>query len=115
MKLELIGNLGADVVLRENDRGKYLTFDVAHTDVWRDPATSERVERTDWVSCSYNGGERVAQYLVKGARVYVRGRLSLRCYRTQAGDWRAAANVFCDEVVLCGGGVSDKQGGDAPF
>lgn len=112
LKIEVIGNLGADCIARENDKGKYLTFDVAHTDVYRD-ASGERVERTDWISCSYNNGERVAEYLRKGAKVFVRGRLSVRLYKSQSGEWRAGLQCFVDDLVLCGGkSDTDKN---APF
>lgn len=112
LKIEVIGNLGADCITRENDKGKYLTFDVAHTDVYRDPR-GERVERTDWISCSYNNGERVAEYLRKGAKVFVRGRLSVRLYKSQSGEWRAGLQCFVDDLVLCGGKSDTDK--DAPF
>ena len=113
LKVEIIGNLGADATSRANDKGKYLTFDIAHTDYYRD-ANGERVERTDWVSCSYNGGERVAEYLKKGVKVFARGRLSVRTYRSNSGEWRAGLQCFVDELVLCGT-KTDNNNGDAPF
>lgn len=113
LKVEIIGNLGADAISRANDKGKYLTFDIAHTDYFRD-ANGERVERTDWVSCSYNGGERVAEYLKKGAKVFARGRLSVRTYRSNSGEWRAGLQCFVDDLVLCGT-KNTENNGDAPF
>ena len=97
----LIGNLGKDPEIRRTQDGRPIAnLRVATTETWRDKATGERREKTEWHSVViFNEGLcRVAeQYLKKGAKVYIEGQLQTRKWHGQAGQDR-----YSTEVVLQG-------------
>ena len=98
-KVILIGNLGKDPEIRRTQDGRPIAnLSVATSDTWRDKATGERKERTEWhrVVIFSEGLCRVAeQYLKKGAKVYVEGQLQTRKYTDNAG-----VEKYSTEVVL---------------
>ncbi len=81
-KVILVGNLGADPEIRRTQDGRPVAnLRVATSDSWRDKATGERRERTEWhrVVIFNEGLCRIAeQYLKKGAKVYLEGQLQTR-------------------------------------
>lgn len=115
-KVILIGNLGRDPEIRRTQDGKAIaTLNVATSDTWRDKATGERRERTEWhrVVIFNEGLSRVAeQYLKKGAKVYLEGSLQTRKWQDQSGQDR-----YSTEVVLqgfnCALTMLDTRGGGA--
>ena len=100
-KVILIGNLGADPESRRTQDGRPVAnLRVATSDSWRDKATGERRERTEWhrVVIFNEGLCRIAeQYLKKGAKVYLEGQLQTRKWQDQQGQDR-----YSTEVVLQG-------------
>jgi single-strand DNA-binding protein len=100
-KVILIGNLGRDPEIRRTQDGRPIAnLRVATTETWRDKATGERREKTEWHSVViFNEGLcRVAeQYLKKGAKVYIEGQLQTRKWQGQDGQDR-----YSTEVVLQG-------------
>ena len=100
-KVILIGNLGADPEVRHTQDGRpIVNLRVATTDSWRDKATGERREKTEWhrVVIFNEGLARVAeQYLKKGSKIYVEGQLQTRKWQDQSGQDR-----YSTEVVLQG-------------
>src|SRR5260221_5934578 len=98
-KVILIGNLGADPEIRRTQDGRPIAnLRLATTDSWRDKATGERKERTEWhrVVIFSEGLCKVAeQYLKKGARIYVEGSLQTRKWQDPQGQDR-----YSTEVVL---------------
>jgi len=75
-----IGNLGRDPETRHMPSGGRVTnFSVAVTESWKDKTTGEKAERTDWVNCECWGklSEIAEQYLSKGSKVYIEGRLRI--------------------------------------
>jgi single-strand DNA-binding protein len=96
-KVILVGNLGRDPEIRRTQDGRPLAnLRIATTDTWRDKATGERRERTEWhsvvvfneVICRV-----VEQYLKKGAKVYVEGQLQTRKWQDQQGQDRYTTEV----------------------
>ena len=55
IKVEIIGNLGADAMLQVVNGNKFVSFRVANTDAWTDKQTGEIKKSTQWISCSLNG------------------------------------------------------------
>jgi single-strand DNA-binding protein len=125
-KVILVGNLGKDPEIRRTQDGRAIAnLSVATSETWRDKATGERKEKTEWhrVVIFNEGLAKVAeQYLKKGAKVYVEGQLQTRKWTDQSG-----AEKYTTEVVLQGfnsnltmldgrggGGSSfgEEQGGD---
>ena len=100
-KVILIGNLGADPEIRHTQDGRpIVNLRVATSDSWRDKATGERREKTEWhrVVIFNEGLARIAeQYLKKGSKVYLEGALQTRKWEDQAGQER-----YSTEVVLQG-------------
>ena len=98
-KVILIGNLGRDPEVRSfPSGGKVCNLRIATSERWRDKATGENRERTEWHSVAiFNEGlVRVAeQYLRKGSKVYIEGQLETRKWQDQSG-----ADRYSTEVVL---------------
>ncbi|PIV79100.1 MAG: single-stranded DNA-binding protein [Rhodobacteraceae bacterium CG17_big_fil_post_rev_8_21_14_2_50_63_15] len=100
-KVILIGNLGRDPEVRTfQNGGKVCNLRIATSETWKDKATGERRERTEWhsVAIFQEGLVRVAeQYLRKGSKVYIEGKLQTRKWQDQSGQDR-----YSTEVVLQG-------------
>ena len=100
-KVILIGNLGRDPEVRQTQDGKTVAnLSVATSENWRDRATGERRERTEWhrvVIFNEKLGEIAQKYLRKGSKVYVEGSLQTRKWTDQSGQDR-----YSTEVVLSG-------------
>ncbi|MEL6587403.1 MAG: single-stranded DNA-binding protein [Pseudomonadota bacterium] len=98
-KVILIGNLGRDPEVRSfQNGGKVCNLRIATSEQWRDKASGERREKTEWHSVAIfsEGLVRVAeQYLRKGSKVYVEGQLQTRKWQDQSGQDR-----YSTEVVL---------------
>ena len=100
-KVILIGNLGKDPEVKRTQDGKAIAkLSVATSESWRDKATGERRERTEWhtVVIFSEALAKVAQdYLRKGSKVYLEGQLQTRKWQDQSGQDR-----YSTEVVLQG-------------
>lgn len=100
-KVILIGNLGADPEVRSfPNGGKVCNLRIATSENWKDKNTGERREKTEWHSVAIfsEGLVRVAeQYLRKGSKVYLEGKLTTRKWQDQSG-----ADRYSTEVVLQG-------------
>src|SRR5271154_4616183 len=100
-KVILVGNVGKDPEIRRTQDGRPIAnLSVATSDTWRDKATGERKEKTEWhrvVIFSEPLCKIVEQYLKKGAKVYIEGALQTR-------KWTDASGVekYSTEVVLQG-------------
>jgi single-strand DNA-binding protein len=98
-KVILVGNLGRDPEVRSfQNGGKVVNLRIATSETWRDKATGERKERTEWHSVAIfneNIGKIAEQYLRKGSKVYVEGQLETRKWQDQSG-----ADRYSTEVVL---------------
>lgn len=104
-KVILIGNLGGDPEVRRTQDGRpVVNLSVATSETWRDKATGERKEKTEWhrVTIWNEGLCKVSeQYLRKGSKVFIEGALQTRKWQDQDGKDR-----YSTEVVLNGyGGV----------
>lgn len=125
-KVILVGNLGADPEIRRTQDGRPVAnLRVATSESWRDKATGERKEKTEWhrVVIFNEGLCRVAeQYLKKGAKVYIEGQLQTRKWQDQSGQDRYSTEVvlqgFNSQLTMLdragggGGGEAFENGGD---
>jgi len=111
-KVILIGNLGQDPEVRYMPNGNAVAnVSIATSDSWKDKQTGETRERTEWHRVVFFGklAEIVGQYLKKGSKVYVEGRLQTRKWQGQDGQDR-----YTTEVVVDIGGqmqMLDSRGG----
>ena len=100
-KVILVGNLGKDPEVRRMQDGRpVVNMSVATSESWRDKATGERKEKTEWhrVVIFNEGLAKIAeQYLKKGSKVYLEGQLQTRKWTDQQG-----VEKYSTEVVLQG-------------
>src|SRR5215470_12901357 len=117
-KVILVGNLGADPEIRRTQDGRpIVNLRLATSETWRDKATGERRERTEWhrvVIFNENLAKVAEQYLKKGSKVYIEGQLQTRKWQDQQGQDR-----YSTEVVLQGFSsqltMLDRAGGGGDF
>lgn len=104
LKVELIGNLGADVEVKESNGSQFATFRMADTSRYKTQSGEDK-EVTNWIDCSYNNVEsKVLPYLKAGVKVFVRGNASLRVYSSKKDRcMKAGLQVSVQEIELCGG------------
>ena len=99
-KVILIGNLGQDPETRYMPNGNAVAnVSVATSDSWKDRNTGEPQERTEWHRVVFFGklAEIVGQYLKKGSKIYVEGRLQTRKWQGQDGQDRYTTEVVVDQ------------------
>ena len=118
-KVIIVGNLGRDPEVRSfPNGGKVVNLRIATSENWRDKASGERKERTEWHSVAiFNEalGKIAEQYLKKGSTVYIEGQLETRKWQDQSGADRYTTEVvlrqFRGELTLLGGRDSGGGGG----
>ena len=120
-KVILIGNLGKDPEMRSMPNGEPVTnFSIATSESWKDKATGEKKERTEWhnVVIYKRLAEIAKQYLHKGSKVYVEGSLRTRKWQDkETGKDRYTTEIIVNEMQMLdgkGGGsasMGDSEGG----
>jgi len=112
-KVTLIGNLGADPEVRYTPANTAVcNISVATTDQWRDKQTGEPQEKTEWhrVVMFNRLGEIAGEYLKKGSKVYIEGRLQTRKWQGQDGQDRYTTEIVANEMQML-----DGRSGAAPM
>lgn len=118
-KVILIGNLGRDPEVRSmQDGGKIVQLSVATSESWRDRASGERRERTEWhrvVIFNEQLAKISEQYLRKGSTVYLEGQLQTRKWTDQQGQEKYTTEVvlqrYRGELTMLGGRADGGSGG----
>jgi single-strand DNA-binding protein len=130
-KVILVGNLGRDPEVRRMTSGDpVVNLSIATSETWRDKASGERKERTEWhrvVIFNENLAKVAEQFLKKGSKVYLEGQLATRKWTDKDGAEKYSTEVvlnrFRGELVMLdsrgeGGGAGASRGGgqsaDAP-
>lgn len=114
-KVILVGNLGADPESRSMPNGNAVTnIRIATSEQWKDKATGDKQEKTEWHSVVFFGktAEIAAEYLRKGATVYVEGKLQTRKWQDKEGNDRYTTEVVANEMQMIGGKARDAAGYD---
>ena len=112
-KVILIGNLGKDPETRYTPDGAAITnITLATTDTWKDKATGEKKEATEWHRVAFFGrlAEIAGQYLKKGRPVYIEGRIRTRKWQDKEGVDRYTTEIIADEMKMLG----SREGMGAP-
>lgn len=116
-KVILIGNLGRDPEVRHTNEGvPIVNMSLATSESWRDRASGERRERTEWhrvVIFNEKLGEIAQKYLRKGSKVYLEGQLQTRKWTDQSGvekySTEVVLNRFRGELTM----LDTRSGGDS--
>lgn len=104
IKLQIVGNLGKDCIVKEVNGKNVINFSVAHTERYKD-AQGNQKERTTWVECAYwSDRTAVAQYLTKGKMVYAEGSPEADAYTNKEGQIAATLRMRVQNIQLLGGG-----------
>ena len=111
-KVILIGNLGNDPEVKYMPSGDAVAnISVATSESWKDKATGEKVEKTEWhrVVLFKRLGEIAGEYLKKGSKVYIEGRLQTRKWQGQDGQDRYTTEIIANDLQMLDG----KGGGES--
>ena len=110
-KVILIGNLGKDPEVRYMPNGNAVAnVTLATSESWKDKNTGETQERTEWHRVVFfrKLAEIVGEYVKKGSKIYVEGRLQTRKWQDQSGQDRYTTEIVANEMQMLG-----ARGGDS--
>lgn len=113
-KVILIGNLGRNPEVRYTANGGAIAnITLATSEAWKDKNTGEQQERTEWHRVVFFGrlGEIAGEYLKKGSKIYVEGRLQTRKWQGQDGQDRYTTEIIANEMQM----LDRITGGSAPY
>ena len=118
-KVIIVGNLGRDPETRYLPSGEAVTnISVATTDKWKDKASGEKKEATEWHRIAFFGrlAEIAGEYLKKGSQVYVEGSLRTRKWQDKDGQDRYSTEIRGDVMQMLGRreGGGDRSMPDRP-
>lgn len=111
-KVILIGTLGKDPETKTFQNGGSLTqFSIATSEAWTDKASGEKKEQTEWHNIVLQNklGEIAQQYLKKGSKVYIEGKLRTRKWQDQNGQDRYTTEIRGDQMQMLGGNEQSQQ------
>jgi single-strand DNA-binding protein len=111
-KVILVGNLGKDPEARYMQNGDCVcNFSIATSEQWKDKATGEKKEATEWHKCVAfrRLGEIAEQYLKKGASVYIEGKLTTRKWQDKEGQDRYTTEIVVDALKMLGSPSGDTN------
>ncbi len=116
-KVILVGNLGQDPQIRTMQSGsKVAGFSLATSERWRDKATGEQKEQTEWHRISIfnpNLVDVVERFVQKGTKLYIEGSLRTRKWQNQQGQdqytTEVVLNPFSGQLVILGGAKSNGE------
>ena len=116
-KVILVGNCGSDPETKYLPSGGAVTnLSIATSETWKDKQTGQQQEKTEWHRVVFFNrlGEIAGEYLKKGSKVYVEGRLQTRKWQGQDGQDRYTTEIVANEMQMLdsrGGGDSGMGGG----
>ncbi|MBI2502771.1 MAG: single-stranded DNA-binding protein [Candidatus Latescibacteria bacterium] len=114
-KVILIGNIGADPEVKYTASGvPVANFSLATSESWTDKSSGQRQERTEWhrLVLWRKLAEIAGQYLKKGSKIYVEGRLQTRSWDDQSGQKRYMTEVVVDDMQMLDGRGDSGYGGE---
>ena len=111
-KVIILGNLGQDPTVRYSPDGAAIAnISVATTSSWKDKASGEKREETEWHKVVFYGrlAEIAGEYLKKGKPVYVEGRLKTRKWQNKEGADQYTTEIVAESMQLLGGRDDGQQ------
>lgn len=112
-KVILVGNLGQDPEVRYSPNGGAIAnISVATSESWKDKNTGEQVDKTEWHRVVFfrRLAEIAGEYLKKGSKVYIEGKLQTRKWQDKNGQDRYTTEIVANEMQML-----DSRGGSANF
>jgi len=112
-KATILGNLGKDPETRYMPNGNAVTnITVATSIAWKDQS-GQMQEKTEWHRITFFGklAEIASQYLKKGSKVYIEGRIETKKYQDQAGSDRYTTSIIANEMQMLDSRGDDQQSG----
>ena len=110
IKLQIVGNLGKDCIVKEVNGKNVINFSVAHTERFKDSTGAQR-ERTTWVECAYwTDRTAIAPYLKKGQMVFAEGAPEAEGYMNKENQAAATLRMRVREIQLLGGRTDANPG-----
>jgi single-strand DNA-binding protein len=110
IKLQIVGNLGADCIQKEVNGKNVINFNVAHSEKYKD-AQGNVVEKTTWVNCAYwTDKVGVVPFLLKGKTVYAEGIPEADAYTNKDGAAAATLRMRVQNLQLLGGNTDSPSG-----
>ena len=116
-KVVLVGNLGKDPEMRYTQNGGAVAnFSIATTESWKNKQTGEYENKSEWHNIVVFGkfGEMVGQYLKKGAKVYVEGKLQTNKWQGQDGQDRYKTEIIANDIQMLDARNAQGQAPAAP-
>jgi single-strand DNA-binding protein len=113
-KAQVIGNAGKDAEVRYTGTGKAVaSFSVATTDSWKDKVSGQMQERTEWhnIVAWDRLAEICGEYVKKGTKVYIEGRIQNRSYDDKDGNKRYISEIVANDLLLLSGRPDGGSGG----
>lgn len=113
-KVILIGNLGRDPEVRYTANGGAIAnITLATSETWKDKTTGEQQDRTEWHRVVFFGrlGEIAGEYLKKGSKIYVEGRLQTRKWQGQDGQDHYTTEIIANDMQM----LDRATGGSVPY
>ena len=109
IKLQIVGNLGKDCIIKEINGKNVINFSVAHTERYKDSAGIQK-ERTTWVECAYwTDRTAVGQYLKRGQMVYAEGSPEADAYMNKENQAAATLRMRVSNLQLLGSSKDGQQ------
>lgn len=112
-KVQLIGNLGSDPEIKHTAGGNAVAnISVATSEHWKDKQTGQRMEKTEWhrVVAFNRLAEIMGEYLTKGSKVYIEGKIQTRKWQDAQGNDRWTTEIVANDMKM----LDSKPSGDRP-
>lgn len=112
-KVIVLGNLGQDPEIKYMPNGGAVAnFSVATSESWKDKNTGEAHEKTEWHRCVAfrKLAEIIGEYVKKGDKIYVEGKLQTRKWQDKQGNDRYTTEIVVDEMQMLGDGKRKGNG-----
>lgn len=117
-KVIIVGNLGDDPEVRYTQAGAAIAnISVATSESWKDKNTGEQQEKTEWhrIVMFNRLGEIAGEYLKKGSKVYIEGKLQTRKWQDQSGQDRYTTEIVASEMQMLDSRGSEQQSGGQQY
>ena len=114
IKLQVIGNLGKDCIVKDINGKTVINFSVAHSERYKD-AQGNQKEKTTWVECAYwTDRTAIAPYLLKGQTVFAEGSPDVDTYTNKDNQTTAVLRMRVQSIQLIGSkNTGENQGAAA--